>query len=68
MCFAYTFGVSGADALFGRIVVGIQDNTSDVTIQDQRQRWNSASGGGTRSGDIGMLQGTYKNTTPAGQF
>jgi len=68
MCFAYTFGVAGADALFGRIVVGIQDNTSDVTIQDLRQRWNGTAGGGTRSGDIGMSQGTYKNTTPAGQF
>jgi len=68
MCFAYTFGVAGADTLYGRIIVGIQDNTSDVTIQDQRQRWNGTAGGGTRSGDIGMLQGTYKNTTPAGQF
>jgi len=68
MCFAYTFGVAGADALFGRIVVGIQDNTSDVMIQDLRQRWNGTAGGGTRSGDIGMSQGTYKNTTPAGQF
>jgi len=56
MCFAYTFGVAGADSLYGRIVVGIQDNTSNVTIQDQRQRWNGTAGGGTRSGDIGMLQ------------
>jgi len=66
--FCVYFGVAGADTLYGRIIVGIQDNTSDVTIQDQRQRWNGTAGGGTRSGDIGMLQGTYKNTTPAGQF
>jgi hypothetical protein len=69
MYYSYTFGVSGTDTVNGQIIVGIQDNTTDVKIQDQRQRWNANSaGGGCRSADLGMLQGTYRNTTPVGQF
>jgi hypothetical protein len=38
MYYSYTFGVSGTDKVNGQIIVGIQDNTTDVKIQDQRQR------------------------------
>jgi len=69
LCYSYSVAGYGSDSITTELIVGTNNNASQLVIQRLFQTWNGgSSGGGTRSGASSSIMGVYDNSDTVGKF